>query len=88
MLVISAKNISLRQGDVRDGLVGDFVALTVKDTGSGIPSDILDRVFEPFFTTKVANRGTGLGLSQVYGFSHRSGGGVSIDSEIGRGCDL
>jgi PAS domain S-box-containing protein len=88
MLLISAKNISLRQGDVRDGLVGDFVSLTVKDTGLGIPRDILDRVFEPFFTTKAANRGTGLGLSQVYGFSHRSGGDVSIDSEIDQGTKV
>jgi PAS domain S-box-containing protein len=84
-LLISAENTNLKRGDVRDGLVGDFVALTVKDTGSGIPSSVLDRVFEPFFTTKAANKGTGLGLSQVYGFSRRSGGGVSIASEIDQG---
>jgi two-component system NtrC family sensor kinase len=82
-LMISAENIALKPGDVRDGLVGDFVALTVNDTGSGIPSSV--RVFEPFFTTKAATRGTGLGLSQVYGFSRRSGGSVSIASEIDQG---
>jgi PAS domain S-box-containing protein len=87
-LLISAENISLKPGDVRDGLVGDFVALTVNDTGSGIPSGVLDRVFEPFFTTKGATRGTGLGLSQVYGFSRRSGGGVSIASEIEQGTKV
>jgi len=87
-LLISAENTRLKPGDVRDGLVGDFVALIVKDTGSGIPSSVLDRVFEPFFTTKVANRGTGLGLSQVYGFSRRSGGGVSIASEIIQGTTV
>jgi PAS domain S-box-containing protein len=87
-LLISAENISLKPGDVRDGLVGDFVALTVNDTGSGIPGGVLDRVFEPFFTTKAATRGTGLGLSQVYGFSRRSGGSVSITSEINQGTKV
>jgi CheY-like chemotaxis protein len=86
-LLISAQNISLEPGDVRDGLVGDFVALTVTDTGSGIPTGVLDRVFEQFFTTKGA-KGTGLGLSQVYGFSRRSGGGVSITSEIDQGTKV
>ena len=87
-LLISAENISLKLGDVRDGLVGDFVALTVNDTGSGIPDGVLGRVFEPFFTTKAATRGTGLGLSQVYGFSRRSGGSVSITSEIDQGTKV
>jgi PAS domain S-box-containing protein len=87
-LAISAENLSLRPGDLRDRLVGDFVALTVTDTGSGIPSGALDRVFEPFFTTKGANGGTGLGLSQVYGFSRRSGGSVSIASEIDQGTKV
>lgn len=87
-LLISAENTSLKRGDIRDELVGDFVALTVKDTGSGIPRGVLDRVFEPFFTTKAANRGTGLGLSQVYGFSRRSGGSVSIASEIDQGTTV
>jgi PAS domain S-box-containing protein len=87
-LTIRAENISLKPGDVRDGLVGDFVALTVTDTGSGIPSGVLDRVFEPFFTTKGANGGTGLGLSQVYGFARRSEGGVTIASEIDQGTKV
>jgi PAS domain S-box-containing protein len=87
-LMISAENMSLKPGDIRDGLVGDFVALAVNDTGSGISSSVLDRVFEPFFTTKGADGGTGLGLSQVYGFSHRSGGGVSIASEIDQGTKV
>jgi PAS domain S-box-containing protein len=87
-LLISAENLNLKPGDLRDGLVGNFVALTVSDTGSGIPSGLLDKVFEPFFTTKGANRGTGLGLSQVYGFSRRSGGGVSIASQIDQGTKV
>jgi PAS domain S-box-containing protein len=87
-LVISAENMKLKRANIRDALVGDFVALSVADTGSGIPSGVVDRVFEPFFTTKGANGGTGLGLSQVYGFCRRSGGGVSIASEIDQGTKV
>ena len=66
-------------------LEGEFVALTVADTGQGIPPDILAKVFDPFFTTKPDGKGTGLGLSQVHGFVHQSGGTVAIQSEIGQG---
>jgi CheY-like chemotaxis protein len=61
------------------------VAVTISDTGMGIPPDILSRVFEPFFTTKEVNKGTGLGLSQVFGFAQQAGGDVRVDSELGRG---
>jgi CheY-like chemotaxis protein len=64
---------------------GEFVTIAVTDTGHGIPSDILDRVFEPFFTTKGVGRGTGLGLSMVYGFAKQTGGTVKIESQDGRG---
>jgi PAS domain S-box-containing protein len=64
---------------------GNYVALTVIDTGVGIPKEMIDRVFEPFFTTKDVGKGTGLGLSIIYGFVKESGGTVAIDSEVGRG---
>ncbi|HEX4739610.1 MAG TPA: ATP-binding protein [Allosphingosinicella sp.] len=61
------------------------VAISVADTGSGIPAELLEHVFEPFFTTKSVGRGTGLGLSQVYGFATQSGGDIRVESEVGRG---
>lgn len=64
---------------------GDYVIISVADTGSGMPQDILARAFDPFFTTKAPGKGTGLGLSMVYGFVRQSGGHVVIDSEPGRG---
>ncbi len=74
-------------GSADDGDVtrGAFVMIAVTDTGHGIPADIRDRVFEPFFTTKGVGRGTGLGLSMVYGFARQTGGTVAIESEEGRG---
>ena len=65
--------------------VGDFVRISLSDTGSGIPADQVDRIFEPFFTTKGVGQGTGLGLSQVFGFAKQSGGEVVVESEVGRG---
>ncbi|MBB1094046.1 response regulator [Rhodopseudomonas palustris] len=64
------------------------VAVSIADTGSGIPPDKIDRIFEPFFTTKEIGRGTGLGLSQVYGFAKQSGGNVTVDSEVGAGTTI
>ena len=64
---------------------GRFVAISLQDSGSGIPEDRLDRIFEPFFTTKEVGKGTGLGLSQVFGFARQSHGDVSVASVVGEG---
>jgi signal transduction histidine kinase len=90
-LVIETENVVLdgeytaRNADVTPG---SYVALAVSDSGTGIPSDILDKVFEPFFTTKTGERGTGLGLSMVYGFAKQTGGHVRIYSEVGHGTTV
>jgi PAS domain S-box-containing protein len=64
---------------------GRYAAITLSDTGTGMPKDVLARVFEPFFTTKEVGKGSGLGLSQVYGFARQSGGHISIQSKVGEG---
>src|SRR5204863_5769659 len=71
-----------------EGLSGEFIAIRVSDTGSGIAPDVLPHVFEPFFTTKEVGKGTGLGLSQVYGFARQSGGTATVTSAVGRGTAI
>ena len=67
---------------------GDYVALSVQDTGCGMPEAVIQRAFDPFFTTKPIGQGTGLGLSMIYGFSKQSHGHVTIDSEVNRGTTV
>jgi PAS domain S-box-containing protein len=81
VITITTENAKL-SGNPQN-LTGEFVAITVADTGLGIPPDIIDKVFDPFFTTK--QQGNGLGLSQVHGLVHQSGGTATIDSQLGEG---
>jgi PAS domain S-box-containing protein len=84
-IALSARNVVLDGNETPEKLTGEFVAVSVADSGQGIAPDILGKVFDPFFTTKQADKGTGLGLSQVHGFSHQSGGTAVIDSTLGKG---
>ena len=67
---------------------GPWIGIEVSDTGAGIPTAALERIFEPFFTTKDVGKGSGLGLSQVYGFVQQSGGLISVDSQEGQGSSF
>ena len=90
-LIIGSANITIDEGQVAELKLlqpGDYVRLSVTDTGTGIAADILPKVFEPFFSTKEAGRGTGLGLSTLYGFATQSGGTVTIYSELGKGTTV
>jgi len=77
-----------RASVMSDVTPGNYVAVTVADTGEGMSPEVLERAFEPFFTTKEVGKGSGLGLSQVYGFVAQSGGHVAIDSKPGAGTAL
>jgi PAS domain S-box-containing protein len=85
VFMMTADNVKVNEEADDDPQSGDFVALEFKDTGMGIPPDILSKIFDPYFTTKEVGKGTGLGLSQVHGFAHQAGGTVHAESKIERG---
>jgi signal transduction histidine kinase/ActR/RegA family two-component response regulator len=86
-LIIAAQNANPGElpGDLSEG---DYVRISVSDTGIGIPEALRTKVFEPFFTTKDLGKGTGLGLSQIYGFVKQQGGSVRLESETGIGTEV
>jgi PAS domain S-box-containing protein len=84
-VTISAENSRIASSEVAGLEAGDYVRLSIADTGNGIPAETLEKVLEPFFTTKDFGKGSGLGLSMVYGFAQQSNGAFRIASEVGRG---
>jgi signal transduction histidine kinase/CheY-like chemotaxis protein len=90
-ITIETANCHLDDGYVRDNpgaAPGQYVLVAISDSGVGMPHDVVERAFDPFFTTKPPGRGTGLGLSQVFGFVKQSGGHIKIYSEVGRGTTV
>lgn len=89
-LIVKTTNVMMdeRAAQKHDVAPGQYVAIFVIDTGTGMAPEVIARAFDPFFTTKPIGRGTGLGLSMIYGFARQSNGLVSIDSEPGRGTTI
>ncbi|HVU29696.1 MAG TPA: ATP-binding protein [Sphingomicrobium sp.] len=88
LMRIATENVRLAANEVGDIRAGEYVKISVTDTGCGMPPPVLERAFEPFFTTKPVGKGTGLGLSQIFGFAHQSGGEVGIESQVQRGTTV
>ena len=87
-LTLCARQVRLAAGEVGQAAPGDYICLSVRDTGHGMSRDVLERVFEPFFTTKPVGKGTGLGLSQVFGYVGQCKGDIRILSAPGAGADV
>lgn len=87
-ITVSGENRSLSADNGLALAEGDYIVLTVADTGCGIAPEIVERVLEPFFTTKEVGKGTGLGLSMVYGFAKQSDGALRIESAVGEGTSV
>ncbi|WP_374468745.1 response regulator [Phenylobacterium sp.] len=89
-LTVETANVSLTEQPTRpeEPPPGEYVMLSVSDTGPGMTPEVLAKAFEPFFTTKEVGKGSGLGLAQVYGFAKQSGGGVRIETKLGEGTTV
>ncbi|HYN39034.1 MAG TPA: ATP-binding protein, partial [Rhodospirillales bacterium] len=91
MLILETRNATIDEAyaeQYEELVAGDYVLLAVSDSGGGMSAEVMRHVFEPFFTTKAVGKGSGLGLSMVYGFVKQSGGHVEIDSRIGQGTTV
>ncbi len=87
-ITIKIKNVAVDEQaaeSIPGGIAGDFVRLSVTDTGHGMTREVMDHIFEPFFTTKEVGKGTGMGLATVFGIVKQHGGFITVESEVGRG---
>ncbi|HYD59810.1 MAG TPA: PAS domain S-box protein [Noviherbaspirillum sp.] len=87
-ITLYTQPVDLKRAEVNNLPPGRYVKVTVKDTGSGMPPEVLEHAIEPFFTTKEVGKGTGMGLSQVYGFVQQAGGDMVIESTVGQGTSV
>jgi PAS domain S-box-containing protein len=87
-IVLSTASRIIQANEVGNLAAGTYICVTVKDTGTGMSPEVVARAIEPFFTTKEVGKGTGMGLSQVYGFAQQSGGDLVIDSRLGQGTSI
>ena len=87
-LTIAVDNVTLIDGEIGQAKAGNHVRVAVTDSGCGMTPEVLERVFEPFFTTKEVGKGTGLGMSQIFGFVRQSGGDIAIRSAPGQGTTV
>jgi signal transduction histidine kinase len=89
-LRIEARNVTIEASEATRRAIprGDYVVVEIADTGTGMRADVANRAFEPFFTTKETGKGSGLGLSMVYGFARQSGGTAEVDSRVGAGTTI
>lgn len=87
-ITLATRNAMVGADSSLDLAAGEYVVISVRDTGSGMAPEVLGRVFEPFFTTKEVGKGTGLGLAMVYGLARQSGGTVAITSALGQGTEV
>jgi len=88
LIRLSTQAVTLKEREVRGLQAGPYVAVSVQDTGAGMPPEVIARAVDPFFTTKEVGKGTGLGLSQVYGTVRQSGGDLRIESRVGKGTTI
>jgi PAS domain S-box-containing protein len=88
VFAVTANNVTANKDVDQNRQSADFVAVEFSDSGTGIPPDLLSKIFDPFFTTKDVGKGSGLGLSQVYGFAHQAGGTVRAESKVGLGTAI